>query len=190
MIVNMAKEVRIVSVAQVVGKTRLVGSAMGRADHPLFVSELHRYESGILCFNWSGVDLATGSYLKAAYLPVFQSTNGLPILTSGLNSETHEELEFALQSETRPLLILDSKKRGKAFSVSFLGILDEAYERTLLALNRHESASAAELYQESFGQSPQIGKTAWINRLNRLFEMGLITRTKAGKGYRYSNIAV
>lgn len=188
--VNMAKALCSISVAQAVGKTRLVGSAMGRADHPLFVSALHRDQSGILCFDWSGVDLATGSYLKAAYLPLFRASNGLPILTSGLNSETHEELEFALQSETRPLLILDSKKRGKTLSVSFLGILDDAYERTLLALNRHESASAAELYKENFGHVPQIGKTAWINRLNRLFEMGLITRTKAGKGYRYSNIAV
>ena len=111
-------------------------------------------------------------------------------MTAGLNSETREELELALQSENRPLLFLSSSKSGKSGSLVLLGSIDDAYERTLVALKRKGIATAAELHQESLRELPQIGKTAWINRLNRLYEMGLISREKAGKGYRYSNVAV
>lgn len=187
---NMVSELLTVSVSELVQKTRLVGSAMGRADNLTFASKLQQVEPGILCFDWSQIELATGSYFKAAYLPLFRAPHGVPIVTAGLNGETREELELALQSENRPLLFLAPNKSGKSRSLSLLGSMDDAYERTLVALKRNGVATATELHQESLRELPQIGKTAWINRLNRLYEMGLIVREKAGKGYRYSNIAV
>jgi hypothetical protein len=185
-----SKEIRLLSVAKLVKKTRLVGSAMGRNDYGLFASEMSGRHKEVLCFDWSQVELATGSYLKAAYLPIFRAPNGVPIFTSGLNGETRDELELALQTEARPIFLLEPKKKGKQETLAFLGDLDDAYRRTLAALSQHERASASDLYFKSLGEVPQIGKTAWINRLNRLYEMGLIDRSKAGKGYQYSTIGV
>jgi len=163
---------------------------MGRNHYALFAAEILGKREESACFDWSGIELATGSYLKAAYLPIFRSPHGIPIFTTGINRETRDEIELALQTETRPIFFLETKSKTKLPGLSFLGHLDDAYQRTLSALTRHDDASASELYSESIGISPQIGKTAWINRLTRMYEMGLIHRTKVGKGYRYSAIAV
>jgi hypothetical protein len=136
-----------------------------------------------VCFDWSGIEIATGSYLKAAYLPIFRVPHCVPILTAGVSRDIREELELALETETRPIFLLE---RGRKTDLSLIGHLDEAYKSTLEALAKKRYASASELHIGSLGRSPQIGKTAWINRLNRMFEMGLIHRNKVGKGYRYS----
>jgi hypothetical protein len=159
---------------------------LGRSHYALFSSEVVGESEASVCFDWSEIEIATGSYLKAAYLPIFRVPHGVPILTSGVSREIREELELALETETRPIFLVEKVGGGRRTELSLIGHLDEAYRRTLGALIERGHASASELHTESFGKSPQIGKTAWINRLNRMYEMGLIRRNKLGKGYRYS----
>jgi hypothetical protein len=177
----------IVSVARLVRRSHLAGAALGREHQMLFTRAVNNKHAAILCFDWSGIEVATASYLRQAYVPVFTFAGASPVITSGLNQSIQDDLEFALQAEGRPILVISPKdKRG---APEFIGPLDEAYVQALLALERRGEATATSLFEEYKNRSESsIGKTAWINRLNRLFEMGLVSRTKPGKEYRYARI--
>ena len=60
-----------------------------------------------------GAGAATASYLRQAYVPVFTFAGASPVITSGLNQSIQDDLEFALQAEGRPILVMSPKdKRG------------------------------------------------------------------------------
>src|ERR1035437_10861936 len=170
----MVNKHEVVSVKRLVKRSHLAGAALGREHQMLFTRAVNNKRAEILCFDWSGIEVATASYIRQAYIPVFAFAGASPVITAGLNQSIHDDLEFALEAEGRPILILQSPdKRG---APEFLGPLDDAYMQALHALGRRAEASATALFEDFKNRSEySIGKTAWINRLNRLFEMGLVS---------------
>ena len=143
-----------------------------------------------LCFDWSEIELATASYLRFAYVPVFRFAAPTPVITTGINKAVEDDLQLALEVERWPILVVRGTNLKRRLEP--LGPLDDAYLQTLKALGQYKSVSSSALFAEVGHklQAGTIGKTAWINRLNRLFEMGLITRIKIGKEYQYELIQI
>jgi predicted transcriptional regulator len=156
---------------------------MGQNDQPLFDRVLR---SGLgytlIRFDWSGITVATGSYLKAAYLPIFQKRSAPLLISSDLADTVAEDLLIVLENQGLQMLVAKRVKR-KQYDISVTGELDAAYRETLDVVRAKRSVTAGALFDED---KKNIGKTAWMNRLSRLYEMGLLTREKIGKEYRYS----
>lgn len=182
----MVNTYKTIFVKRLLDKTRLAGAEMGAEHNSLFTAAINSRGNNRICFDWSGIEVATGSYLRRAYVPIFSLVQNEPIFTSGLNKVVAEDLELALEAESRAILIVESPTKGTPTLRTF-GPLDTAYQQALTALRKKGESSAADLHDQA---DLKIGRTAWINRLTRLFEMGLISRTKAGKEFRYELISL
>jgi|ERR1700722_8541440 len=179
----MKKFERIV-VRDLTGRSELVGASMGESDRPLFeAAAQQKGVSSAIRFDWSGVRVATGSYLKAAYIPILSKHRPALILTSDLEGAVIEDMQIVLESTGSTILVARRIPRTKKYEISVLGILDSAYEDTLAAAKKRPYVTASELFAE---RKSKVGKTGWMNRLSRLYEMGLLSKEKVGKEYRYS----
>jgi hypothetical protein len=173
-----------IAVRSLTGRSELVGASMGESDRPLFEAAARTgVEGSVVCFDWSGIIPATGSYLKAAYIPIFKKRLPAVILSSELEETVIDDLQIVLENQGLPILVARRLPRRRQYEISVLGVLDSAYRDTLAIVKERPQVTAGELFVED---KNNIGKTAWMNRLSRLYEMGLLSRVKTGKEYRYS----
>jgi len=157
---------------------------MGETDRPLFQeATLSKANISIIRFDWSGITLATGSYLRAAYSPLFQKRGPAVILSSDMATSVAEDFEIVLENQGLFALLAKPDPRRRHYEISVLGNLDPVYLETLAIIRDRPNVTAGELFSED---TTNIGKTAWMNRLSRLYEMGLLCKEKTGKEFRYS----
>jgi hypothetical protein len=166
------------------GRNELVGASMGDSDRPLFEAAAQTGAAGsVIRFDWSGIMPATGSYLKAAYIPIFQRRRPALLLSSDMDETVAEDMQIVLENMGLSILVARRIPRRKQYDISVLGALDSTYWDTLAVIKERPYVTAGGLFAE---EKSNIGKTAWMNRLSRLYEMGLLSKEKAGKEYRYS----
>jgi len=168
---------------ELVGRTQLAGASMGEADLPVFKHALAQATSdGVILISWAGVISATASYLRSGFVPsILQAKN--VVVCVDLPSLVREDLEIALEAAKVAVLCAEKQKSEKSLRLSVIGELDSSYRETLSLVQAHGPVTATELSSSDTG----IGKTAWMTRLGRLYDMKLILRSKTGKEYKYFN---
>lgn len=162
----------------------------------------------VIVLDFSGLALATGSYLKATVLELLlvgaaaatagefkdgerliDPLNVYPVV-AGMNAEIAEELDVVLRGQEEPRCCLQLlKEDGDTItSACLLGPLDDALLDTLDHVATLGRTTASELHQR-FPQSRPISVTAWNNRLNDLNARRLLRRVKNGRQWTYCTLA-
>lgn len=162
----------------------------------------------VVVLDFSGLAVATGSYLKATVLELLLAgaaaaaagefkdgerlidpLNVYPVV-AGLNAEIAEELDVVLRGQQEPRCCLQilEEDEGIIASARRLGPLDPVLVETLDHVAVLGRATASELHQQ-FPQPRPISVTAWNNRLNDLNARRLLRRVRHGRQWTYCALA-
>lgn len=191
--------------------TQAIGATLGQ-DHlaPLVRSlrsdpDLTVGPGEIVVLDFSGLEAATSSYLKATILWLVEAgrlaaggeqtpgeprapapLNVFPVVT-GLSAEIREELNDVLLSRSMPCLEASHYDDISIQQARLLGFLDVEKLSTLEILVREHETTAPRLHEKY--ASTGIGATGWNNRLTALHRLRLARRTKQGRQWVYSSLA-
>jgi hypothetical protein len=184
------------------------GATLGQ-DHIRPLRErIHSSDEEVVVLDFSGIESATASYLKATIIWLIQcgrsstrirrnsapygAHDPIPLAiypaVIGLTNDVREELDAVLPGYRLPCLEVLRLSRGKILRAALHGPLDEALSDTLSALTQSGSGTASslcELYPDR-----KIMTTGWNNRLADLHELRLATRKKEGRQWVYKPVAV
>ena len=178
-----------VSINDLAKTANLAGATLG-AQHLHKVAAKISCDDEIVILDFTGVESATGSYLKALVFgfledPAAKLKGAFPVVTR-MNSLVREELVY-LTSLTTYRIVEGLKFHGdEVVHARLHGELDPALKTTLDVLLRRGAASATELHAKG-GES--IAITAWNNRLADLYAKRLVMRRRAGKQWLYEPIS-
>jgi hypothetical protein len=182
---------RFMNVRALTKRDTLVGQGDAKRDFALFEQFVRGGPAGeTIVWDWSGVKIATASYLAGTCLLLFKRTLSGELdkffVLFGLNENCTAELKLVLNAEGLVLLVADRANGNKIESAHPLGNLERPYLETFSETLRRRSVSASALHRKpGSGNGPQIGKTAWINRLTNLNRVRLLRRTKVGREFLY-----
>lgn len=157
----------------------------------------------VVLLDFSAVESATGSYLKATVLALVQSAQvalagaGLAKVSDPsnfdvypvayrLNNEVREELELVMYRHGLPLLEAVEVNNNQITRARILGTLDRPLHETLQIVLRHGEVTAGLL--SAHHPSERISTTGWNNRLADLHRYRLVQRTKEGRQWIYRAI--
>jgi hypothetical protein len=162
----------------------------------------------IVIVDFSGIESATASYLKATIVWLIQSArlvvgNGVnhgaarghhdPIplsiypVVAGLAADVREELDAVLPGFRLPCLETLKRSDQKIQTGLLHGPLDQALLDTLRALTECGSGTASSLHQRF--PDRKISTTGWNNRLADLHMLRLAMRRKEGRQWLYESVA-
>ena len=164
-------------------RATLAGTAMGRQMLAKLVAESRPVpEPTIAYLDFSGIDIATGSFLREAVLgfrDFSRSAIGTlyPVLANA-NATIEEELSVYLRDRNDAIWACALGDKGPR-KPHVLGELDAAQMTTLQLLVAHGPVSAPELAK--LRESDGIGTTAWNNRLATLAAKGIAMELKTGR---------
>lgn len=176
------------------GTSHLAGATAGEQ---LFQTVLERlqFEDEIVLLDFSGIESATASYLKALLFAFLGESQGRQIVANWkpafpvlvcLPEVVREEVSVLASLAARQI-VEGLQVRGDEVLVGVLhGKLDPALENTLSVLVSRGAATATELHTAA-GSEPAI--TAWNNRLADLYGKRLVKRRRVGKQWIYEPIA-
>lgn len=184
------------------------GATLGQ-EHLRPLRQRLRDEGGdIVVLDFSGIESATASYLKATIVWLIQSarlsvTDGLnygrapgphdPVplaiypLVAGLTTEVREELNDVLPTYRLPCLETLKHSDRRVLRAALHGPLDDALSDTLRALTECGSGTASSLHVRF--QDRKISTTGWNNRLADLHQLRLAVRRKVGRQWLYEPVA-
>ena len=144
-----------------------------------------------LFLDFSGIDVATASYLRESILSFrdivrTRRSNYYPIVANA-SQTIIEELDMLLRhiGTAMPLCKLDGAAHVSDFRV--LGVLDDKQQQTYNLVVCYGTTSAADLARRH-GESEGIGQTAWNNRLASLSALGIVAEQAHGRRKLYRPI--
>lgn len=172
-------------------KATLAGSAMGRQLLASLISETLPVSQPTVAFlDFSGIDLATGSFLREAVLGFRDfSRNAMGALypvVSNANSTIEEELSVYLKDRNDAVWSCSLDGDGIVADPHILGQLDTAHRKTLQLIVEQRRISAPELAR--LCPEEGVGVTAWNNRLAALAAKGIVMEFREGKTKSFSPV--
>jgi hypothetical protein len=165
-------------------KATLAGTAMGRQMLAKLIAEAKPVTAPTLAYlDFSGVDIATGSFLREAVLGFRDfSRNAMgtlyPVLANA-NAVIEDELSVYLKGRNDAIWACALGEDNSPVDPHILGELDAAQMSTLQLISEHKPISAPELAK--LRPNEGIGTTAWNNRLAALAAKGILMELKQGK---------
>ena len=184
------------------------GATLGQEHIGPLRRRLENTSDQIIIVDFSGIQSATASYLKATILWLIESARlsasgelnrsgargphdplALPIypLVAGLNAEVRNELDDILLAYRTPCLETLDHSDQKILRAILHGTLDNALSDTLAVLTQCGSATATSLHDRFHDR--KISATGWNNRLADLHELRLALRRKVGRQWLYEPVA-
>lgn len=163
----------------------LAGAIPGKNLFTRMVAAIQRRaEPAPLFLDFSGVDVATNSFLRESILGIRNycrsaKTNWYPVIANA-NATVVEELHILLEDHGEAMVICELDGHGQASNAAVIGVLEEKQEITLDAVKALRRADAHAL-MEKFKLTEKIGITGWNNRLSSLAEKGLLIAIKKGR---------
>jgi hypothetical protein len=157
-----------------------------------FVSALEQFpevnEPALVLLDFTGVDLATSSYLSEVLLPLREHLRlrrqpGYTV-AANMNEKVREEVEELLRRSGDAFLTCTTDASGHITDVQLCGKLDDKLQETLKLVNRKRETTAAQLHEESRAVDT-IGATAWNNRLSSLAAKSLVVEILQGRTKKY-----
>jgi hypothetical protein len=145
-------------------------------------------EPTLVMLDFSGVDLATSSFLSEAVLPLRDhlGLRGQPgyVVVANLNEGVREEIEEMLRRSGDALLTCSSTAEGQVGEIQLCGKLDEKLQETLSLVSSKGETTAARLHEQCRDADP-VGATAWNNRLASLAAKRLVVEVLQGRTKKY-----
>lgn len=169
----------------------LAGTAMGRQMLAQLIAETKPIlQPTIAYLDFSGVDIATGSFLREAVLGFRDfSRNAIGTLypvVANANATIEEELTVYLKDRNDAIWACALNDNGEPTQPHILGELDAAQMNTIHLIVQHRPISAPELAK--LRPDEGIGTTAWNNRLATLAAKGILMELKSGKTKMFSPV--
>ncbi len=184
-----------VSVKELSKSTPHLAGATNGEQHLGRIAEWLDADDETVLFDFTGIETATSSYLKALLFAFFEETQrsgsgvnlkpAFPVLVR-IPAIVSEEVS-QLASFAGRQLVEGVKVHEEEILVGRLhGNLEPALDATLKALIGKGSATATDLHADADGR---IAITAWNNRLADLYAKRLAKRRRVGKQWIYEPIA-
>lgn len=139
--------------------------------------------------NFAGVEIVTGSWVNALFVPFFQwaGSEGTDIFPVVCNLAVPEWLdEFALVAEWTHRCFLIASGKLPAMRARAIGPLDPGQVATLNAVSELGPVTGAELERKWSAET--VRATAWNNRLRDLYDKRLIRKERRGREHVYSTV--
>lgn len=157
---------------------------MGRQMLASLIGETTTVSQPTVAFlDFSGIDLATGSFLREAVLGFRDfSRNAMGALypvVANANGTIEEELSVYLKDRNDAIWACGLNERDEVIEPHILGQLDTAHRTTLQLIMDHHRISAPELAK--LRPDEGVGVTAWNNRLAALAAKGIVMEFREGK---------
>jgi len=186
----------------------VAGATLGQEHLKPLRKQIKNGDDNIVVLDFSRIESATASYLKATIIWLLQSgklgatavrdqtrargaDDPVPLAVypavTGLEAEVREELDAVLPSYRLPCLETLKHSDRKILKAALHGPLDEALRDTLFALTQCGSGTASSLCQRFTDRG--ISTTGWNNRLADLHALRLAMRRKEGRQWVYEPIA-
>jgi hypothetical protein len=145
-------------------------------------------EPTLVLLDFSGVDLATSSFLNEAVLPLRDHLRlrGQPgyVVAANLKEHVREEIEEMLSRSGDALLTCSTSASGQIIDAQLCGKLDDRLHETLSLVGQKGETTATRLHEETRTVDP-IGATAWNNRLASLAAKSLVVEILQGRTKKY-----
>lgn len=157
-----------------------------------FVAALEQFpelgEAAIVLLDFSGVELATSSYLSEVLVPLrdhlrLRRQPGYTV-AANLNERVREEIEEMLRRSGDAFLTCTTDGAGTISDVQLCGRLDAKLQETLKLVSRKRETTAAQLHEETRSVDA-VGATAWNNRLASLASKSLVVEISQGRTKKY-----
>jgi hypothetical protein len=157
-----------------------------------FVAALEQFpelmEPTLVLLDFTGVDLATSSYLNQVLVPLrdhlrLRREPGYAV-AANLHHNVREEIEEMLRRSGEAFLTCTTDASGQITDVQLCGRLDEKLQETLKLVSRKRETTAAQLHEESRAVDT-VGATAWNNRLASLAAKSLVVEILQGRTKKY-----
>lgn len=162
-----------------------------------------------ILFDFSGISLASASYIKATILWLtscgrmyagsiepsellslentqFQPLNVFPVV-AGANQEIEIELNEVFGGRGLVCITAAEWTSAKIETAKVVGSLEATASKTLKAINGLTEFTAYDL-QDRFPKEA-VNATAWNNRLAELYRLRLLRRRREGKFWKYQPVA-
>ncbi len=182
------------------------GATQGQQDLGTdLVSRIHSAEQPVVMLDFSGIEAANASYVRATALWMLrcalkareageapqsadpwriQSLRLEGIFLVGLSEEVRNDIGIQLNEGRLACAEVIDREGDQIRSVAILGHLDTQLRRTLECLLELGGECTAERLWKHFVEDG-IGPTGWNNRLAELYQRHLINRRKEGKFWKY-----
>ncbi|HZI15073.1 MAG TPA: hypothetical protein VE153_32175 [Myxococcus sp.] len=186
------------------GITQLFGATAGQDHIAPLLEKLQASPPGeTVIYDFSGVEHATASYLRATVLRLLraslrsnvetdsQSTSPRPagesldifLLVANLSEDVAEEFQTVLESQGLACLEATRWDDKRPIQARVRGVLEGVLRDTLVRVVTARNATATMLAER---EPPNV--TGWNNRLAELYRMRLVTRVKEGRQWIYSAV--
>jgi hypothetical protein len=140
-----------------------------------------------LLLDFSGIDVATASYLRESVLAlrdiVRSRRSTLYPVMANPNDIVRDELAVLAETRGAVLMTCVIDDHGAVVSTIPIGSLDPKQKMTFEIVYQHGETDASELMREN--DDGLRHTTAWNNRLSSLASMGLIMEISRGRSKRY-----
>lgn len=189
------------------------GALTGREHAAKVAALLEKNESSeagnLLVFDFSGIEFATASYLKASVLwattcsrmhagiispdelRLLDASQYRPLdifpLVSGANGEVETELQEIFGGRWLACIVATEFDPPKVSMAKVVGKIEATAARTLKAIKGLDEFTAYDLVERFPDEG--VNATAWNNRLVELNRLRLLRRRKHGKFWKYQPVA-
>jgi hypothetical protein len=141
-----------------------------------------------LFLDFAGIEVATASFLRESVLAFRDIVRGrrsmiYPVIANA-NDAVREELIELVKSRGGVLMTCKLADDGAVSAPALIGQLDRKQQMTFDLVRQRGETDAVELMRE-FGESEDVGSTAWNNRLSSLVALGLVIEMSFGRTKRY-----
>lgn len=167
------------------GDPVLAGSPAGRRMRKALLKMASATtQRDLFLLNFSGIDVATSSYLREAVVEFRKSARQefpelYPVLTK-LSAEVEEELVTLLNQMGEAFWLFEVDGRGTVRKRRLIGRLDPKIKEALDLIETGRGFDALALWK-STNSTESVGVTAWNNRLASLSKQGLVFEFRSGK---------
>lgn len=179
------------SIPQLASATFVAGATLGSAVRSRVIAETGTLADEILFLDFSGIEAATGSFLREAVLglrdSVLLTSRNLSVVVANPSELVAEELAELL-SRMRDVVLCCRLDADETPTDPFLlGVLEDAQRRTLTAVLKVGTTDAATLaaVPRTQGDPDKIGATGWNNRLAALAAKGILRESRHGRTKTY-----
>jgi hypothetical protein len=142
--------------------------------------------------DFSGVEVATASYLRASVLAFRDMVRGrrstlYPVITN-INDAVRDEFALLMHERGDVLMACALDPDGNLIEAGLIGDLDPKQRLTFDLVREHGETDAGELMR-AYGDRERLRyTTAWNNRLAALAGRGLLMEVSQGRAKRYRPI--
>jgi hypothetical protein len=176
------KIIKILNVSN--GDTILAGTPRGRTFLAQLIERVKQEKTVLpLVLDFSGIEVATGSFLRTAVLGfrdycINAELNVIPVVAN-LNEEMLEEMNLILEYKG-DAIVSCSLDRNRISNAKVLGKLEEKQRITLETVVREKEVNAVDL-EKKYWNEEKIKATGWNNRLTSLVAKGILFEIKRGR---------